>query len=1124
MASSSTALSAIVSRYGAAATAKLTRKGVSGQPEEQLRAPLEQLAIDVAQSLGFPAADLVVVGETAVADLKTRPDFAITRRHALIGFIELKAPGKGADPRKFTDKHDKEQWDKLKSLPNLIYTDGDSFSLWRSGELEGEIVRLEGTVDSSGAALAAPQSLLRLFSDFLRWNPIPPSSAMQLAEVSAKLCRLLRDEVVEQMALGSTALTNLAKDWRKLLFPGASDSEFADGYAQAVTFGLLMARSQGIPVTGDLDGIAKALARTNSLIGSAFRLLTDDASNQEALKTSLATLTRVLGVVEWAAISKGSPDAWLYFYEHFLTAYDNDLRKRTGSYYTPPQIVTAMVRMVDELLRDGRRFAVLEGLASQDVTLADPAVGTGTFLLGVLRRIADTTALDQGPGAVPGVIRSSLRRIIGFELQFGPFAVAQLRLLAEVADLLKSTKVHPDDVHLRLYVTDTLGNPDEEHDWIPNILRPLAESRRAANAIKRAEPITVVIGNPPYKEKAKGVGGWVESGSANIEAPLSAWMPPRGWGVSAHAKHLRNLYVYFWRWASWKVFGDGASNPADRKGIVCFITVAGFLNGPGFQKMRAELRRDADEIWVIDCSPEGHQPEVATRVFQGVQQPVCIVLAARLANCDPEVPARVRFRSLPEGRREQKFQAISEVSLQSDDWIECPNDWRAPFLPGARGAWADFPSLEDCFIYHGSGVMPGRTWVIAPDTHSLQRRWMQLINEPDSAQKERLFHPHLRDKKPGDKHINKIVSEGLPGHAHRSETIANDTGPLIPPVRYGFRSFDRQWIIPDARLINQPNPTLWDAHSGKQVYLTALMQHAPRSGPAVTFTALIPDLHHYKGSFGGRAFPLWTNAEADRPNVQPALLTDLSSAYGRCVSAEDMLAYIAAVAAHPAFTKRFEADLVQPGLRIPITADAKLFEEAVRLGREVIWLHTFGERFADPAEGRPSSVPRLPRGEGPFIPRDGEIPSAANEMPNAISYDGIKRRLTIGAGFIENVSPDVWNYEVSGTQVVTQWFSYRRRDRSRPIIGDRRPPSPLGEIQPEGWLSEYTTELLNVLHLLGRLVALEPAQADLLDRICAGPLIGADKLRAAISTPGLESRRRSGRKRDRRQMTLLGDK
>ena len=133
---------------------------------------------------------------------------------------------------------------------------------------------------------------------------------------------------------------------------------------------------------------------------------------------------------------------------------------------------------------------------------------------------------------------------------------------------------------------------------------PLGESRRQANRIKRQERITVVIGNPPYKDKAKGLGGWVENGSANRPGqpvPLMDWMPPSEWNVGAHAKHLRNLYVYFWRWAAWKVFGDGdpgdlQGRERDQTGIICFITAAGFLNGPGFQKMRADLRAEADEI------------------------------------------------------------------------------------------------------------------------------------------------------------------------------------------------------------------------------------------------------------------------------------------------------------------------------------------------------------------------------------------------------------------------------------------------------------------------------------------------------------------------------------------------
>ena len=119
-----------------------------------------------------------------------------------------------------------------------------------------------------------------LFESFLRWEPVPPRSARELAHTTARLCRLLRDEVTEQLALGSEALTGLAADWRKLLFPDATDERFADGYAQAVTFGLLMARAKRIELATGLQQVASELSQTSSLIGAALRLLTDNAENQ----------------------------------------------------------------------------------------------------------------------------------------------------------------------------------------------------------------------------------------------------------------------------------------------------------------------------------------------------------------------------------------------------------------------------------------------------------------------------------------------------------------------------------------------------------------------------------------------------------------------------------------------------------------------------------------------------------------------------------------------------------------------------------------------------------------------------------------------------------------------------
>ncbi|MEY8827202.1 type ISP restriction/modification enzyme [Sedimentitalea sp. XS_ASV28] len=311
--------------------------------------------------------------------------------------------------------------------------------------------------------------------------------------------------------------------------------------------------------------------------------------------------------------------------------------------------------------------------------------------------------------------------------------------------------------------------------------------------------------------------------------------------------------------------------------------------------------------------------------------------------------------------------------------------------------------------------------------------------------------------------------------------------------RYAMRTLDRQWIIPDNRLLNRANPTLWEAFGPSQIFITSPEDRTPTNGPACSISALIPDLHHYHGR-GGRVFPLWADRAASQPNIRPALLAALTRSLSNRVTAPDMLVYIAAVAANPAYTARFQSDLIQPGLRIPLTARHDLFQEGVEIGKRVVWLHTYGERFTDPANDRPAGPPRA--AEGPTIPRGGAIPADPDKFPNELSYDEAARRLYVGEGFIDNVSPEVRAYEVSGKNIIDQWFSYRRLDRSRPIIGDRRPPSPLEQIQPDRWPASYTEDLINLLHVLTLLTALELDQADLLECICSGPLIDAELLRA----------------------------
>ena len=100
-------------------------------------------------------------------------------------------------------------------------------------------------------------------------------------------------------------------------------------------------------------------------------------------------------------------------------------------------------------------------------------------------------------------------------------------------------------------------------------------------------------------------------------------------------------------------------------------------------------------------------------------------------------PARVRYRTLDGKTREDKFAAFAGISLEDDGWAVCPEEPRAPFLPKASGAWGDFVHLEDLFIYNGSGVMPGRVWVIAPDRQSLEARWDALVRERRAPRRRR---------------------------------------------------------------------------------------------------------------------------------------------------------------------------------------------------------------------------------------------------------------------------------------------------------------------------------------------------------------------------------------------------
>jgi hypothetical protein len=387
--------------------------------------------------------------------------------------LELKAPGLGARPKTFVGKHDKEQFKKLGDHPNLIYTDGNEWALYRKGALVGAVVTAPGDVRTHGATTYSAKEALgleQLLRDFLQWEPIVPKSPKQLAELLAPLTRLLREEVRTALATSSSALSTLAGEWRDVFFPDADDASFSDAYAQTVTYALLLAR-----VEGELelkDHAADRLDARHGLLAQVLRVLEQPAARAE-VESAVGLLERAIAAVdpEVLATSAKGNDIWLYFYEDFLAAYDPKLRKQAGVYYTPAEVVQAQTTLVAELLRD--RFGKPLGFADDRVTVLDPAVGTGTYLLAAFQHGLDAAGAAYGAGHRAAKATVMAKSFHGFERLIGPYAVAHLRLARDV--LAAGGQLPPEGA--QVYLTDTLESPHAAPPGFAHV--PLFEKKLA---------------------------------------------------------------------------------------------------------------------------------------------------------------------------------------------------------------------------------------------------------------------------------------------------------------------------------------------------------------------------------------------------------------------------------------------------------------------------------------------------------------------------------------------------------------------------------------------------------------------------------------------------------------------
>lgn len=546
--------------------------------------------------------------------------------------------------------------------------------------------------------------------------------------------------------------------------------------------------------------------------------------------------------------------------------------------------------------------------------------------------------------------------------------------------------------------------------------------------------IVVCLSNPPYRRTQRQA----------LPVDLAKDIPVKG--TSVHLKNTYNAYVYFWRWAIRALF-EQRRGP----GLVSFVSASSYLRGPGFAGLRQLLRLALDELWIVDLEGDHLAARPTDNVFP-IRTPVAIAMGVRYAGARPNEQAEVHYARLT-GSRVCKLAQLDRLRRVSDlSWQATPRQQHTPLVPRPSGAYQTWPTLTELFPWQVSGAQVKRTWPIAPSPELLTARWAQLLSVSGAERNAALGVTRDRDLDSTPCDLREPTRRLAPLRCLPADREC------VEPVGYAYRSFDRQWVIPDARLGDFMRPRLWQVLGPRQVFLTSLLTNVLGPGPAAVATALVPDLDHFRGSFGARAvIPLWLDAGANLPNVAQHWLDRLAQRYGFTVDAEKLLGYCYALLGTRGYVNRFEEELRTPGPRLPFPRDGTLFTRAALLGTELLRLHTLRARAASAGVARCTEPPGC-------------------RCPCLFDYDPTQQILQIGDGWFAPVASAVWDYSVSGMRILPSWL--RRR-----VSPTRTPKSPLDAITLRAWSPSLTRELLELIWVLEATLALEPALDAVLDEI-----------------------------------------
>lgn len=468
--------------------------------EESYYKHLDELVREIAVLLGIKNIEVTTLPKKTEAG---NPDFRLwDGKNHIIGYIEAKDPSN-------TNLDIIETSEQLKryysTFPNVILTNFYEFRLYRHGERIKEVMigrpilalKLQSPPPAENIA-----ELEELFARFFSFSLPSIKTARALAIELAKRTRFLRDEVVavelaENNGKGHKQIAGFYEAFKKYLITTLNEKQFADLYAQTITYGLFVARTRA---KGEFNRkIAyDYIPPTIGILRDVFRFISLE-DPPKSLQIIVDDIAELLGVTEVKKIldeyyqaGKGN-DPIIHFYETFLSTYDPGIREKRGVYYTPEPVVNYIVRVIHSLLKT--HFHLPDGLASPEVKLLDPAAGTLTFPVKAITLAAEEYSNKYGEGALHQWIKNHiLPNYFAFELMMAPYAIGHLKIgfiLDELGYKLS------DDERFQLYLTNTLEMEEIKQITIPGI-SSLSEESHLAGKVKKEQPILVILGNPPY--------------------------------------------------------------------------------------------------------------------------------------------------------------------------------------------------------------------------------------------------------------------------------------------------------------------------------------------------------------------------------------------------------------------------------------------------------------------------------------------------------------------------------------------------------------------------------------------------------------------------------------------------